>query len=163
MALKLFVHDTTTGSCELAGLVPYPSVSTTDPSVTVTPVVDPATGQVDYQLAVEHTVDINVDAFSYDATTKDIILTETDGTVHTINVADLLDNVSSTMTPLVKGSAIAEHDNGEGNVVTIYETVTQIGVTGSSLIYVDENGDKNEVSLCQLISGLDDNGTTVGG
>lgn len=40
-------------------------------------------------------VDVNVSNLSYNSTTKDIVLTETDGTVHTINVSDLVDTLPS--------------------------------------------------------------------
>ena len=163
MALKLFVHDTTTGSCELAGLVPYPTVTSADPSVTILPVVDTATGQVDYQIDVEHTVDINVENFTYDAATKDIILTETDGDTHTINVSDLLDNVTSKLTKIVSGNVIASHDDGEGNVTEIHETITSFSAVDGTLVYVDEAGGNSEVAICELLSTLPDNGTTVGG
>lgn len=164
MALKLFVHDTTSGTCELAGLVPYPKVTTSDPTVTITPTVDATTGQTSYDLAVEHTVDINVDNFSYDPATQDITLTETDGTVHVIDLTDLLDNVTSTVTPVVTaGNVVATHDDGEGTVVDIFETVTAVVVDGPGFVYVDEAGDKTLITLCEMASNLPDNGTVVGG
>lgn len=164
MALQLFVHDSTAGTCELAGLLPYPKVTTTDPQVTITPVVDATTGQVDYQIDVDNTVDINVDNFTYDATSQNIVLTETDGTVHTINVSDLLDNVTSVVTPVVTaGNVIAEHDDGDGTVVKIFETVTEIVVDGAGFTYVDEAGVKTNITICEMMSNLPDNGTVVGG
>lgn len=164
MALKLFVHDTVTGACELAGLVPYPKVTTTDPTVTITPTVDATTGQTSYDLAVEHTVDINVDNFSYDPATQDITLTETDGTVHVIDLTDLLDNVTSTVTPVVTaGNVVAKHDDGEGTVVDIYETVTKITADGAGFTYTDEAGVGTTITFCEMASNLPDNGTVVGG
>lgn len=164
MALQLFVHDNVAGTCELASLLPYPKITTVDPSVTVTPVVDPATGQVDYQLDVDNTVDINVDNFSYDAAAQNITLTETDGTVHTINVTDLLDNVTSVVTQGVTvGNTIAKHDDGTGNVVDIIETITEIGLDGAGFTYKAEDGTETNISFCDMASALPDNGTVVGG
>lgn len=163
MALKLFVHDTTSGACELAGLVPYPKVTTTDPTVTVTPVVA-ADGSVDYQLAVDHTVDINVDNFAYDPATQDIALTETDGTVHTINVSDLLDGATSAVSAAyTSGNLIAKHSDGAGTTVGIYESVTSVAIDGPGFTHTAEGGVTTTITLCDMASNLVDNGTLLGG
>lgn len=164
MALQLFVHDSTAGTCELAALLPYPKVTTSDPTVTVTPVVDASTGQVSYDLEVDHTVDVNVSNFTYDAATQDITLTETDGDTHVINVSDLLDNVISKLTQVVTaGNVIAKHEDGDGTVVDILETITEIALDGAGFTYKDEAGVETTISFCDMASGLTDNGTVIGG
>ena len=164
MALQLFVKDSASGACELATLLPYPKVTTTDPQVTITPVADATTGQIDYQIDVDNTVDINVDNFSYDPSTQDITLTETDGTVHVIDLSDLLDNVTSVVTPVVTaGNVIAKHDDGDGNVVDIFETVTTLALDGAGFTYTDELGVPVTVTICDMMDNLPNTGTVVGG
>lgn len=160
--LKLFVHNADTGACELAGLLPYPVVTTEDADVTITTVTDPDTGQVSYDIAVDTAVDVNVDNFSYDSDAKTIILTETDGTVHTIDVSELMDNVTSTVTQVVTGNEIATHDDGAGNVTSIQETVTSLAADGGALVFTAEDGAETTISICELMAAIPDNGLVLG-
>ena len=64
----------------------------------------------------------------------------------------------STLTNLVTGHRIATHDNGNGQILNIRETVTSITLVGSTLRYTDENGAVNSVNLAGINS---DSITTV--
>ena len=89
-----------------------------------------------FDLSVTHTVDINVDMFTYDPATKIITLTETDGTVHTINVSDLVDaEVVTTMVIQVDGSTVYTNENGVQTIipapVTVKSTDSSINVAST--------------------------------
>ena len=106
------------------------------PAETVTPLVDNGDGTYTYtdeagnETVISTTVDVNVDFVSYDPATKTITITETDGTVHPINISDLID--SETITSLliqVDGSAIYTNENGDQT--TIPAPVTIKSTSGS--------------------------------
>ena len=137
---------------------------------TVTTLVDNGNGTYTYTneagatSVITLTTDINVANFSYNSTTKEITLTETDSTVHTISIADLVDvetltvlaynattneltytdedGVStvitlnnSAITNTVAGNLIATHTSGDGTVTNINETITSLaGGTGDNLL-----------------------------
>lgn len=166
MALKLYVVDDVAGTCELRGLVPYPTLTASSGEVTLNQTVDPVTGAVSYDISdITHTVDVNVDAFGYDPVTKDLTITETDGTVHTQNLGDLVDAAGnpSVVTQVATGNEIATHDDGAGTTVSIQETVTSAVVNGSSIDFTDEAGSVSSIGLCDLMQNTVDNGAFVGG
>ena len=79
------------------------------------------------------TVDINVNNFSYNNLTKEIILTETDGTIHTIDISDLVD-VETITTLVINGDGSATYTSEDGTVTVIpaptYSSYTD-AVTGT--------------------------------
>ena len=97
MALKLFVHNDATGTCELAELAPYPVVTT------------------------------------------------------------------SVVTQEATGHEIATHTDGAGTTVSIQETITEVVLSGAGFVYVDEDGAKTEITLCDMMANVPDNGLVIGG
>ena len=71
-----------------------------------------------FDLSVTHTVDINTDSLSYDPLTKSIVLIETDGTSHSINISDLVDTETRT-TLIINNDGSATYTNEVGETVTI--------------------------------------------
>jgi len=130
MAHEVRVRDTVTGLCGWATPICPTVVTSADSSLTVTNVGTPQAPVFD--ISASYTVDINVQNFTYDAVAKDIILTETDGTVHTINVADLVD--TETVTTMVQNA------NG-------------------TYTYTSEDATATTIDICTLESGLANFGT----
>jgi hypothetical protein len=154
MPKLLIVEDS--GACGQGTLRKYPSVSSPDGSITVTPIVG-ADGGTTYQVAVTH--DINVANASYDAASTILTLTETDGEVHTVNLGTLVSTVDNT---LPSGHLIAVH-TANGQAVDILETVTNMTRSGATIQYVNEAGQTLSIPVCDLLTSIADNGTIVGG
>jgi len=161
MPLKVLVLDDVTEDCDLRQLVPYPTISSVNGSVTITPTVS-ANGQTMYDLAAD--VDVNVSNFSYNPANRVITLTETDGQTHQIDISDLVDTDSvSVVEPLVSGQAIANHSDGGGNMVVIQESLTSFTTTGTGFTHTNEAGTSLTVDMCDLIGNIADNGLFIGG
>ena len=100
-----------------------PPVSVTSDDGTLTVVNRGTVENPIFDLSANYTVDINTDTFAYDPSSKTITLTETDGTVHNINVADLVDvETVTTMVIQIDGSTI--YTNEDGVKTTIAAPVT---------------------------------------
>lgn len=54
---------------------------------------------------------------------------------------------TSVIADLVDGHLIATHDDGNGNVSSIEETITVITINSNILSYIDENGDQTDLVL----------------
>ncbi len=155
----LFLVQRDDGSCAKVRLSPYPVVTSADADVTVTATTDPTTGQVTYDLAVATTVDINVDNVGYDAATNTLTVTETDGTVHNVDLSDLVDPPSSVSQTVTVGNEVAVHDDGSGNTTPILESVTAMADNNDgSFTHTAEDGTQTTISLCDLLDDVPDAG-----
>lgn len=129
---------------------------------TITTLVDNNDGTLTYTsedgstTVIDLNIDVNVANLSYDNVTKVITLTETDSTIHTINISDLIDvETVTTITNTVAGNKIADYTNENGAVVPINETVTGVTntVTGHKIgDYTNESGAVQPIN--ETVTGL---------
>jgi len=123
---------------------------------TITTLTDNGDGTFSYTsedgtvTTISLTVDVNVQGLSYDQVTKQITLTETDGSTHVIDVSDLVD--AETITTLVdNGNGSFTYTNEAGTSVTFFssEFLTSITntVTGHKIAdYTDESGNVTPIN-----------------
>jgi hypothetical protein len=158
VADKIYVIDPVTEKCELKNLTPYPTVGSTDSSITVNVTADTVTGQKNYDVVVTH--DINMDNVTYTPSTMVLKWTESDGDTGSIDLSTLQSSLDGTISA---GHIIATHHDGNGVSVIIRETVTSLSVSGAGVQYTDEAGNNTVISLCELSLNTPDNGNYVGG
>jgi hypothetical protein len=153
------------------------------PTLTGTTLTIPFTNEsgviqtVNVSLANLVTVDINVDNLTYNASSNIITLTETDGTVKTIDLSEFSivsttnpdgsitvtqegvtkftipkPEVVTTITGTITGHKIADYNNEAGITVTLNESITTVdslAVIGSNIVLksTNETGTQSQVSM----------------
>lgn len=99
-------------------------------------------------------IDINVASVVYNPLTGEITLTETDGTVHTIDIGPTV-ITSDTVTGQATGNTIATHTAVDGTPFDIKETITSTTDNNDgSFTQVDETGNPVTIELCKLFNDL---------
>ena len=73
----------------------------------------------------------------------------TDGSEVLIDLSTLLDDndTVSILTSLNTGNEIASHNDGNGNITPINETITSLSILGDTLTYSDEQGNNTNIDL----------------
>ena len=156
MSLKLYTVDTATQECELMDLTPYPEVTALDGSITILKTVNSA-GKATYDIKVTH--DVNMDVVSFDPASMVITMTETDGDLFTIDLSTLRSIITNTVT----GHLIMTHNDGNGTVKDVFETITGLSLEGAGIKYIDEAGASTIITLCGMMNNATDNGNSIGG
>lgn len=101
-----------------------------------------------------------------------LTVTRDDSSTFDIDLSLLLDtdSVSSIINTLGTGNLIATHDDGQGNVVNILETITSLTLNANVLTYTREDGSTDTIdlslylddtNLARLVSGVLDSGTGI--
>ena len=69
------------------------------------------------------------------------------------------DLIISSVTATIVGNKIAEHNNGNGLVIDVNETITTLSLNGNNIEYVNENGDLSSIPLssAETLTSLIDN------
>lgn len=131
---------------------------------TVTTLVDNANGSFTFtneeglETLVDFSADINVENFTYDEVNKQIVIAETDGTEYRLDITELIGEINTSVLAnvLSSGNRIASHDNGNGVVTDIHESVTTLVDNGDgSYTYTNEAGVAATITTKTTIGSLD--------
>lgn len=92
-----------------------------------------------------------VTEIDFDTTTGEITYTDENGAETDLDLTSLT-KVSEVTQTVTVGNEIAIHEDGDGNTVSILETVTDISfdTTTNELTYNDEDGNANDIDLSSL-------------
>lgn len=113
---RIFVKDSVSGQCGFADPICPVQITSNNGSVTVVPTGTPQAPR--YDLSVVQVVDINVQGVTYNAVTRQLTVTETDGTAHTVDLASLvLPDIVTTLT--YNGNGIYTYVNEAGTPAVI--------------------------------------------
>lgn len=138
--LILTRNDASTITIDVTSLIQAPE--------TVTTLSDNTNGT--YTYTSEDATVTNIDANAYDTVglvDTSIELTKKDGTVDSVDLSPILLDTVSVMTSSNTGHVIASHDNGQGLVVDVQETVTGLNLAANILTYTKEDGTTDNIDL----------------
>lgn len=80
---------------------------------------------------------------------NNITFTRTDASTFDVDISALITS-PSVIDQTVPGNQIARHNDGDGNITLINETITTLGFAGSTLTYTDETGTPTALDLSSL-------------
>lgn len=107
-------------------------------------------------------IDINTASFTYNPLTGDLVITETDGSVHTVDIGPFVETVTTLTNTQATGNIIGTYTNEDGTVVNIRET--PLTVVDSGLIDLSTSGTADHTLTATILPGsAGDVLTTVGG
>jgi len=98
--------------------------------------------------------DIYVESGIYDTINEDIVLTLSDASTVTIDVAGLVVD-PAFFTQVITGNPIAIHNDGLGNETTLNETITTISILDDVITYTNEGGTPVNIDLSSYVNNTD--------
>ena len=98
-------------------------------------------------------VNINETITGLSLSTNTLTYTKEGGTTDVIDLSGF-NQLPSIVTPITAGSTIATHNDNDGTIVNIQETITALSFDGTNLNYIDESGTTTPLDISVLNTNL---------